>query len=386
MSVIHALLSFFSVSGYAHEACDSKMLLQASRTTAVAATESCTDYTQQYSSYDSKKVNSGRDKDGDGCDFYQSYTEECGKHDDDDFIANEMCCSCGGGSTYKGSRSLAVNQASVLMSQGSDCPEGFEPITSLAACRAALDIVGISGGDFGGSESDKNWPRGCYYCKNVQDCSNGVWFNKDSTGESISGTRRLCHKNFKAADVKVLFVGDSDIDYWDSAVAFPGSFNVGVGGYTTKDVQTEVDQWVADLSPTWVVIVCGENDLDGKRKTTEDAFKRFKQIVDKFIGNGARVIYLGTKPEPDTKNLHREYEFYDSRIRTFATAKAKESPGSFQMVDVFRSFTSKKELYNSDKLHMSRLGYKFWNGWVKLAMESTTPCVLWMDGVCLETP
>ena len=385
MMLLCALLCLLSASG--QESCDNNVapaatrnvLLQASRATAGAAAGSCKDYTKQFSSYDTK-VNSGTDKDGDGCNFYQSHTEECGNHDDDDFIANEMCCSCGGGSTYTGSRALAVNQASVFRSQGSDCPAGFGPVTSLAACRAALDMVGMSGMDFNGSEAEANWPAGCYYH------DNGVWFNSHSTGKTVSGTNRFCQKNYDAAAVEVLFVGDSDIDYWDSAVAFPGSFNVGVGGYTTKDVVKEVDQWVADLSPTWVVIVCGENDLNGQRKQTTKAFNRFKTIVSKFMGDGAGVIYLGTKPEPDSKSLYGEYQFYDASIRGFATAQAKESPGKFQMIDVFRSFTSEAELYNSDELHMSLQGYKFWNGWVKLAMESTTPCVLWMDGVCLETP
>jgi len=101
----------------------------------------CMDYTSQYVGYDNKKSNGATDRDGNGCSSYKNMEDECGKHDDEDFIAKEMCCSCGGGSTSVISRSIAVNKASVFISDSSDCPSGFEPITTLTACRAALDMV-----------------------------------------------------------------------------------------------------------------------------------------------------------------------------------------------------------------------------------------------------
>ena len=40
--------------------------------------------------------NDATDTEKNGCDWYDIYGS-CGFFDDDDFIANEMCCSCGGG-------------------------------------------------------------------------------------------------------------------------------------------------------------------------------------------------------------------------------------------------------------------------------------------------
>lgn len=37
------------------------------------------------------------DSDGDRCDWYESMPFSCGNYDDDDFIASERCCICGGG-------------------------------------------------------------------------------------------------------------------------------------------------------------------------------------------------------------------------------------------------------------------------------------------------
>jgi hypothetical protein len=360
---------------------------QASDTEASTKAASCTDYTAQYREYDDKKREDALDSEGDRCSSYKDYPEQCGSHDDEDFIANEMCCNCGGGSTSRAPRSLAVNKASVFLSTSPSCPNDSSPITTLAGCRAALDMVGLSGHDYyNGASSEENWPEGCYFCEKVKGCGDGVWFNSHAGGEAVAGTRRFCQSNYDAAAVDMLFVGDSDIDHWDSAVPFPGSFNVGIGGYQCRDVIKEVDQWVEDLDPKWVVLVCGENDINGERSETEGAYKKFKTIVQKFLDDGARVIYMGTKPEPDSKELAEEYKYYDAKVRKLATELSKgETSPPFQMIDVFPSFSSKPEIFNTDGLHMSRLGYTFWNGWVKLAM-SGSPCIRWMDGVCVETP
>jgi len=279
-----------------------------------------------------------------------------------------------------------VNKASVALSPvGQECPAGLEPVTTYAACRAAMDLVSLNGyHDWQGAESHADWPKGCYYCKSGT-CATGVWFNK-AGGKSKAGTQRICHKKYDPESVKILFVGDSDIDYWDSTTAFPGSFNVGIGGYTTSDVASEVDSWVGDLDPEWVVLVCGENDIDGKRRETNKALARFKTIVGKFVADGSRVIYMGTKPEPGSRNLYNEYKYYDAQVRKFARSLASDASvlPPLQMVDVFVSFTSAKNLYNSDELHMSRLGYRFWNAWVELAMTSQGSCIRWRDGVCME--
>ena len=60
-------------------------------------TSSCTD-----------AANGGVDNGGDGCDWYETNLSSCGYYDDDDFIANNMCCYCDGGE---------------VATSGSQCPE-----------------------------------------------------------------------------------------------------------------------------------------------------------------------------------------------------------------------------------------------------------------------
>ena len=44
-----------------------------------------------------KDSNNGTlDRDGDGCEYYDFHTADCGLYDDNDFSAKVMCCACGG--------------------------------------------------------------------------------------------------------------------------------------------------------------------------------------------------------------------------------------------------------------------------------------------------
>ena len=44
----------------------------------------------------SDTANGATDTGRDGCDWYNDKPQECGKYDDDDFVANSVCCACGG--------------------------------------------------------------------------------------------------------------------------------------------------------------------------------------------------------------------------------------------------------------------------------------------------
>jgi hypothetical protein len=75
------------------------------------------------------------------------------------------------------------------------CSEGFSQIVDKEACRAAIDSLSgkqITRSDWQGTEKDKNWPRGCYYCKGVDDCATGVWFNEHGSGGAAKGARPFC--------------------------------------------------------------------------------------------------------------------------------------------------------------------------------------------------
>jgi lysophospholipase L1-like esterase len=187
-----------------------------------------------------------------------------------------------------------------------------------------------------------------------------------------------------------VFQGDSDIDYWlQSGDIVPDSLNVGVGGDTCADVLFSIDSLLEELEPSWVVIVCGENDIAYGASASE-AFDNFKAIVLKTTATGAQMLYLGTKPEPGTTELHGAYQVYDGLIKNHAMTLADDSMTHppLTVIDVYSAFEIRgnpNSLYASDDLHMSVEGYDLWGSWVTAALFDTNDaydCVIWANGEC----
>ena len=91
--------------------------------------------------------------------------------------------------------------------------------------------------------------------------------------------------------------------------------NVGEGGTTCRQWVKWIGNTVDKYSPmTVVVLVCGENDLDNRYMRIK-YLKIFVKFVETIHAKGIdRVIYMGTKPEPDTKSVHVDYREYDGMI------------------------------------------------------------------------
>lgn len=60
---------------------------------------------------------------GDKCEWYESSPDSCGTYDDDDFVADELCCACGGGGSGSSSTSTGdcVDDLSVTDAYGDSC-------------------------------------------------------------------------------------------------------------------------------------------------------------------------------------------------------------------------------------------------------------------------
>jgi len=273
---------------------------------------------------------------------------------------------------------------------GNVCPDDYAVLGSVAACRAAMDLFGITGSDYKGAEIDDSWPKGCYVCDGTTDCEDGVWFNNHATGAAMGNATPLCAiDGWEAAldQTKVLFVGDSDMDYWDTSSFLEDSQNVGYGGYTCEDTLAEIDEMLDVFKPKWVVMTCGENDLMGGSDVST-TYSLFEQLVDKIVVTDARVITLATKPEPDTQELHAEYEEYDSLVRDLASGMAAsdvEEPPPLVMIDTYPSFVAlgnPGSLYADDGLHLANDGgYVYWQEWLTTALDDVS-CIRWLSGSC----
>ncbi|GMH55085.1 hypothetical protein TrLO_g5799 [Triparma laevis f. longispina] len=290
--------------------------------------------------------------------------------------------------------------AGVSLTTGNICPSGELHIASGELCRAALSLynfplsssssIGLNGDYYNGVEDDSDWPKGCYYCDDTPSCTDGVWFNEHATGAASDNAKVLCSPDLTPIPADpLLFVGDSDIDYWRNTESqfsegHSAIYNVGFGGYTCSDVKPEVTSFTATFAPKTVVLVCGENDLAGGASVSS-TYSKFKEVVQAYIDGGAeKVITVSTKPEPETTSLHTKYEELDGLIKSDFI---KTMDGKFVFIDSYNAFLdvgNTRDLYADDGLHLSDKGYEHWNTWVATTLSDVTGCTLWKSNECDE--
>jgi len=228
------------------------------------------------------------------------------------------------------------------------------------------DLTGayLSGADLRDTELDGvNWYD--------TTCPDGT--NSDNNGDT-------CENNI-ALYSDWLFIGDSDIEEWDTS-QYIDSSNIGDGGSTCNDTLSSIDEVLEQYTPVHVVIVCGENDL--WQRNVEDTFEDFQAIVNKIILSGASVTYMGTKAEPATTELHAEYREYDSLIQDSAVNLANNSYAPLNVVDVYQGFEdmgNPNSLYQDDELHLSLDGYEYWNQWL-VQISNDSDCIIWQSQEC----
>jgi len=316
---------------------------------------------------------------------------------------------------------VAASDAVQPSKDNNSCPDDTRwlVITKKACEKAAKEQKGVN--KFFGTENNAFWPTGCYFCKkNVSGCEKGTWWNKHGAGTAKKQTKRLCalptwegctkggceeptddddddddDDDNTDTTITTLFVGDSDIEYWKKTdTLYPPSKNVGVGGWTAKKVSKKIDQFLADDPPTaWVVLVCGENDF-GEGESVGKTFKSFKKIVKEVLKTTqARVLYLGTKPEPGTTDLHPNYRKYDKKIRNYAKELNNDRDDDtllppLVMIDTYPQFMAMENpasLYKKDDLHLSNSGYAYWNEWTTYVFNNAdTQCQVYQNNVCTQ--
>jgi len=157
--------------------------------------------------------------------------------------------------------------------------------------------------------------------------------------------------------------------------------NRGDGGSTCQQWTNRIDRFLTKFKPSTVVLVCGENDL-AEGDSPAQVFRNFQKIVTKLTASGADVVYLGTKPEPSTKNLHSKYRQYDALIREYYEQQPQKN---LVMIDVYPSFVelgNPRNLYARDKLHLSKNGYGYWNTWLQASLDDKG-CRRWQSGNCV---
>lgn len=188
-------------------------------------------------------------------------------------------------------------------------------------------------------------------------------------GDTVS--RRACGEGPLPTEC-IVFVGDSDIEYWEDSgwsSCFPGAANIGMGGSTIREVARHVESMVVAMRPKGFVVLCsGENDIEPDSEV-EPLFGMWKFTVETILASAfkPRIIMLSTKPEPDSTELLDNYKIYDDLIRDYC-----QSCSGVVFVDLHEAFNdigNPRELYRDDGLHMTDMGYDIVTARVKAIME-----------------
>lgn len=178
----------------------------------------------------------------------------------------------------------------------------------------------------------------------------------------------------------VVFVGDSDIAYWEDSgwsTQFPDAVNIGIGGATIRECARHVKSMVEAMRPKGFVVLCsGENDIDPDT-AAEPLFEQWKFVAETILGSEhrPRVIMLSTKPEPKAEEdgLFEIYQSYDALIKEYCNKRADEADGPPPIVFIdlweeFHAIGNPRELYRDDGLHMTDMGYEIVTMLVRAAM------------------
>lgn len=174
----------------------------------------------------------------------------------------------------------------------------------------------------------------------------------------------------------VLFFGDSDIAFWDTATSFPtlDSVNIGVPGARVLDMAVILPQVVEKCRPKGaVVFVGGENDMD-HNETAEITFNALQMVLDEFWSapdGPLPVIYISTRPEPASEENLPLFRQYDQMVREYAAAQPPDR--RLVYIDSYTTFAAEsksQELWDDDGMHLSDAGYSLWTNWTTHALAS----------------
>lgn len=166
---------------------------------------------------------------------------------------------------------------------------------------------------------------------------------------------------------EIVFVGSSTIRFWDLANAFPDlkTINRGFGGSEMADSTRFVDRIVVPYSPRIVVVYAGDNDI--MYTPSEEIviqFERFVRAVHAKLPD-TKILYIGIKP-----SLLRWAQVDRVRLANAMIRQFCERDDRLGFVDTDNAVLGwdekpRKELYVSDGLHLTPLGYQILNALVR---------------------
>jgi platelet-activating factor acetylhydrolase IB subunit beta/gamma len=187
------------------------------------------------------------------------------------------------------------------------------------------------------------------------------------------------HVKENAGPCDVLLVGDSITIQWGDSWKkhFPDlkAINIGIGGDKTQNVLWRLDHGGVDgLQPKVIVLMIGNNNMFFTPETgIEPAAKGIEMCVKNLRDKFPKTLIIVAKILPAHQPGNRFYEDIKKTNAAFDTLKV-ESDTKLRVLDLWDDFvnadgTLKKDLFTSDKIHLTSLGYATYAAKLKPLLE-----------------
>jgi len=177
-------------------------------------------------------------------------------------------------------------------------------------------------------------------------------------------------KIYKAPDHAILFVGSSSIRKWDDMEEVLGSYKVlnrGIGGAYINDITNNLNVLVFAYKPRQIVLYVGENDLAKKEETPDTILNRTIRLYQLIRAKlpDVPVIYIGLKPSPVRDQYRSKLLVTNKLLQQFFVKQRNVAYLDVYPLMLNSDGSYRKEIFQSDMLHMKRNGYAIWEQAIK---------------------
>jgi lysophospholipase L1-like esterase len=177
----------------------------------------------------------------------------------------------------------------------------------------------------------------------------------------------------------ILFVGSSIFRLWTNVVDAMKPLpvlNRAFGGSRTGDQLARFDQVVAPYAPKVIVYYCGSNDLKAG-DAPEAIFERFKQFSERVHQTlpATRLLFVSSTRSPDRTARWDQVDRYNALVRDYCAASPNRTFIDINPLLFDASGQPRRELYESDQLHLQPAAYAEMAARIKPILAATWEAV-----------
>lgn len=198
----------------------------------------------------------------------------------------------------------------------------------------------------------------------------GLLIPKVSYEDEIAAFQELDRKQ-RPIQNGILFVGDSDIRYWNFDDQFQKDFaglpviNRGFGGSKTWEVLLYFNELVLPSNPKVIVYCCGDNDIAVLEQrgisSAVIGFKLFLEQIELKVPSVKKILYMGIHPSPGDEPLWGYIAEANKQLEKLCNFSKMVSFINYQKLLLDAQGRPKPDCFREDDLHFSPSFYKKWS-------------------------